>query len=416
MPDRQKPSFDVKCYAAARLHVERNLKKSEIAAQLGVSPGTVTKWLDAGRKKGLWREGAPQKGPEFDNVPDAVRRDAEVLCNGTIVDASAVRLLAGAGDSHLRKVFIVQCNWDEWRSSAIERTGTMDDDDWRAFLATYGRQACYYVKELMKHGKTWGVTWGSHVEAVINAISAEHSSGARPRRDVTIVPLSGVRPGATLTRESSGALAEDLQRALTGRVDKPLTFGQVPAFLMGKLKAAGVLTMWLYVSNSWAYVEVMGSDRLPPEVRAGVPEAVGLVHALDGIVTSISRDGHPFGYGSMRLYENAGYRQADIEQRYQGDIGGIGLLRNGEQRLDVFESRWTGILREDLLAVAQRAASKDNLPAGVVVLAAGSDRIESVLSAVRCGYVTYLIIDQSLAQRMRARIDSRASGLKPNGK
>ena len=284
-------------------------------------------------------------------------------------------------------------------------------------MATLGRLAMPRVIELLADGKTWGVTWGSQIEAVISAIAAECRNGRRLRRDMRVVPLCGSRCGARLFSESSSALAEVLQLALTGRVDAPVSIGQVPAFILGDMSESEARALWKHIVSAPAWLEAFGAGRLPAGLSAELGSKLGarissstpLVHALDGVLTAVSSDGHPFGYGPRRMYADAGYQLEEIQAHYSGDLGGIGLLHAGQAPHTVLESRWTGILREDLLAVAERAARKEPGEAvGVVLVASGSDRVKSVLESVRLGYVSHLIIDESLIEAFTRLLDARA--------
>ena len=301
---------------------------------------------------------------------------------------------------------VVPTSWDDWRDRSHHKrnAGPPSESVWEAWLAEFTRLAAPRARHLLAGGKSWGVTWGSHVAAVIDAINAMPKSAQPRRRGVLAMPLCGNRCGARLASESSSSLAEALQRVLTGSIDRPLGLSMVPAFILGDLDETEVVTMWKHIARSEAYCDVFGTERVPAAARASGSRSHVLVKALDGVLTSVSRDGHPFGYGVQRMYENAGYDWREVEKRYTGDIGGIGLVRPGEAADPKLEQRWTGVTREDMLACAERAAAKKANAVGVVLLVSGADRADSVLESLRLGFVSHLIADDSLNVELMRRV------------
>ena len=130
---------------------------------------------------------------------------------------------------------------------------------------------------------------------------------------------------------------------------------------------------------------------------------------LNGIVTSISRDHHPYGLGSDHLYATAGLDPKLINQAYMGDIGGVGILKKGHQESKIIQSHWTGLLREHLAGCATRAVSSQSTGPGVVVVAIGAGRTETLLECIRLGLINHLVIDNELSQQLKNALP-RASG------
>lgn len=401
-------SREAKQYAAALLLI-RGLKQNEIARILGVSEPTVTQWLKGciGR---YWRVGAVRSGPGLAAAPQEVKRQAQALMQRPAITGEELLWLAGAQHRHLLSVHVVPTSWQAWRERSRRRRRALQfaGAAWQEWLAEYARLAAPRARQLLGKGKYWGVTWGSQVAALIGALGAGPAS-ARRRRGVVTMPLCGNRCGARLASEASSALAEALQLTLTGRIDEPLGLSMVPAFILGDLDEKEVATIWKHIARSEAYCDVFGTERIPAAARAGATRSRVLVKNLDGVLTSNSRDGHPFGYGVERMYENAGYDRRDVESRYIGDIGGIGLLRAGATRDAKLEQRWTGITREDMFACAERAAARKRDAVGVVLVSSGADRVECVLESIRQGFITHVIADESLNDELLRRVGARTA-------
>ncbi len=412
MPAIRAADAEARRVAAAMLRLEGK-RNSEIAAILGVDESTAKRLLDS-RKGDYWRESGFAPGPKLAGLPSELLRTAKAVMSGPAIKVQELELLARAPQRHLRSVTIVPASWGDWQGDgqrAGKRAGQRSEPErWRAWMHEFSRLAAPRARLLMMRGAAWGVTWGSHLAALVAAIEALPEGAYPRRRGVLTLPLSGERCGARLASESPSALAEALQRALAGRVDRPLSVGMVPAFISGKFSASQVLTMWDFISNSAAYCQIFGAARIPARVRPLRAPMRGLVEKLDGVLTSISRDNHPFGYGLGRMYEDAGYSRDEVESAYLGDLGGVGLLRPNREPHERLEARRTGIERAHLFACAARAAARSGDAVGVVLVASGADRAESLLASVHLGYVTHLIADRSLSERLMQLLAERGLG------
>jgi hypothetical protein len=221
---------------------------------------------------------------------------------------------------------------------------------------------------------------------------------------IRVLPLCGNRCGERLTTETSSAIAERLGMELAGQVTAPGALNMVPAYILGDLSDEQALTSWMEISRSAGYCQIFGGEHIPESARPLALPVRPWVLELDGVLTSVSRDGRPFGYGETRMYENAGYDAAAIEGAYLGDIGGVGLVKPGQSPLPLVEKRWTGLRRSELRACAARAAQAGSSAPGVVVLASGPVRANSLLESVRQGYVSHAVIDESLNAELAERL------------
>ena len=389
---RDIPADDV---AVALMHIGNHTPK-EIALRLKIDEAEVSRSLK--RTRGLyWKQANIVEGPALGQVPELLKQRAKARLESTSlrpIRAAQLMQLAGTSLQHLRSVEVVAAEC----SLPLET----DTQTWSGWMTVFARLAAPKVRPLFNGGSTFGVTWGSHVSGLVDAMALE-SDGAR-RRAMRVLPLCGNRNGDRLVSESSSAVAERLGIALAGEVSLPSALNLVPAFILGDLSDDATIPLWMQVGRSEGYCEIFGIDRIPAAARPAAPCKSAWVDRLDGVLTSVSRDDHPFGYGVNRMYENAGYQRELIARAYIGDIGGVGLVRPGEAALPIVEQRWTGVRGIELLACATRAAAANNGVPGVVVVASGAGRATSLIESVRLGFVSHIIIDESLNKELVRRM------------
>jgi DNA-binding transcriptional regulator LsrR (DeoR family) len=375
-----------------------NSQPKEIAARLKIDITEVSRSLKRTQGR-YWKRTAIVAGPELSAVPEKLKGLAAARIEGSAVrpiHASQLMRHAGAQLRHLRSVAVIPA-----RCTLPLET---DSKSWFGWMSVFARLASAKVRPLMSSGATWGVTWGSHVSAVVDAIAHETDGVQGRRRAMRVLPLCGNRCGDRLVSESSSAIAERLGIELAGEVALPSALNLVPAFILGDLSEEDTIPLWKQVARSEGYCEIFGVDRIPSPARPPAPRTLAWVEQLDGVLTSVSRDGHPFGYGENRMYENAGYQRDVIERAYLGEIGGVGLARPGEVAMPIVEQRWTGMRAPELLACATRASEANNGVPGVVVVASGAGRATSLIESVRHGYVSHAVIDESLNEELVRRM------------
>ena len=267
---------------AAALLLLKGYKQTDIAKALGVTEPTITHWIQGGRDR-YWRVGAKRVGPALEAASPALKRQAQSLMHRPAVSTPELMRLAGAPRRHVLSVDVAPTHWDECRNRARRKLGTADaaDNAWRAWLAEFAGFAAPRVRDLMATGKTWGVTSGCQVDAVIDAIAALH---VRPRRAVISIPLCGNPVDAHALADSSTHLAVRLERALTRRVLKPLSLALVPALIPGHLDRTSVATIWDYIAaSSPAYCRIFGTDHLPPGLGFAAPPSLHRARLPPGV-------------------------------------------------------------------------------------------------------------------------------------
>ena len=95
---------------------------------------------------------------------------------------------------------------------------------------------------------------------------------------------------------------------------------------------------------------------------------------------------------------------AMLRELVVGDIGGIlipmpTLTATKKQRVDEINDMWTGLSLDRLAAIAKRAVSGRGL-GGVIVIAFGREKLESIVQSVQMGLVNELVIDHELEKAL----------------
>jgi DNA-binding transcriptional regulator LsrR (DeoR family) len=392
--------------AVALMFLDKKRPK-DIAERLKIGIAEVSRSL--ARTRGLyWNQASAAAEPGLAAVSDQLMQRATARMQGASlppIGCEHLMKLAETDLRHLRSVSVVQA-----RCSLPEEA---DSKSWGEWMSEFARLAVVKLRPLLHDEMTVGVTWGGHLSALVDAITLDPDAVQGRRRAIRVLPLCGNRYGNRLVSESSSVIAERLGIQLAGEATAPGALILVPAFILGDLKDEDTIPLWMQVSRSEGYCEIFGVERIPAAARPPAPPATPWVHRLDAVLTSVSRDGHPFGYGVNRMDRNAGYSRELIESTYLGDIGGIGLVHPGKTALPIVEERWCGIRSDELRACAAKAAKSGNGGPGVIVVATGATRASSLIESVRQGLVSRIIMDESLNEELVQRWTRAQHRLKP---
>jgi len=246
-------------------------------------------------------------------------------------------------------------------AALIHRFGLKDakvlahaDGDYRRTLRRLGRLAARYFEGILQDGMTIGISWGSALYEMIQAI--------RPRRyrHTAVVPLIGAT-GAEATPESGPILAQLLAERL-GCKRYQL---HAPLVVESELARQALL-----------------SER---QIRETLERARRADLALVGIGTTRA------GYYSL---VRAGYLSEEeaAEIRKSGAVGDVCA-----QHFDL-EGRWLDIeLNRRVIGIdAEDLRGIDT----VIGVAGGAVKAQAILGALRGGYVNLLITDRAAARRV----------------
>ena len=124
--------------------------------------------------------------------------------------------------------------------------------------------------------------------------------------------------------------------------------------------------------------------------------------------------GNPNFHVSKKMIMDAGFPEDQHEKAYLGDIGGVWLKRpnlsdtpkrTADTNLEytkLIEDRWMGVTFEHLKKCVENASATDSV--GVIAIAAGKERGEALIEALRSTLLNRLIIDSDLAEHLNATI------------
>jgi len=282
----------------------------------------------------------------------------------------------------------------------------------RASGVAFAQAAMGRVIDLLATGERWGVTWGHNVGCVIGEIVKDPANRAAFAKAPRVVPLCGDPFDVVPTSESSSVLAEQLDVYLNGEHRQDLlSLRNVPSYIPGnneggftRCEIAGIKK---FVLRCKAYQRIFGVSRFQLGARikrtySGTP----LADQLDGILTSVSSDQRTFLYGPATMIP-----MTQSEQRWLNanafDIAGVCLARSSsdgksDPLLARLRVQWTGVTLEQLEACAERACRKRGpaSPPGVVVVAIGVQKANSVAECLRLGLINHLICSADLAGQL----------------
>lgn len=298
---------------------------------------------------------------------------------------------------------------------------TPADDERQRLVAAFYREAAALVAPLLRGCSRIGVSWGHTVSNLIAALDSIFPDRTTKEPVRTIVPLVGEPPSGETSEFSSTLLAERLLRALPHdrAKSKSLTLRYVHAFLSDRLARHHDPDVARGREAARDYYRVVSSYETIFGLRDG--KQAPLVASLDAVITSLSRDGAPWGITtpetegtSKRSLPRTDYMTPDEREVLEevakvaiGDICGVLLPRSLRKTggpvsvawpIEDQQARWTGIRREQLQHLAKTAEP------GVIVIAFGESKVKTTLAAVRAGLVNHLVIGERLARAIASEL------------
>jgi DNA-binding transcriptional regulator LsrR (DeoR family) len=288
----------------------------------------------------------------------------------------------------------------------------------------FGWNAALYVRELVPQMHRVGVAWGKTIARLIDGLGP-----ALPRfqRGTLFFPVSGEPLREHGEENSATTLAASLQAFVDGSPHEgpglngpglnmvipciPDLFSddvtsQIKHSLLGQVEGY----RRIFLGNA-------GQDRLIDEMDT----------LITGVGTASKTSTDPWLIERVNAMHNEPpLTREDFETYTFGDIAGVYLLRpklaeliagrnaktlggagkavrernaTVEAKVKRINSQWTGIQREHVVRCAERARSATET-AGVIVLAIGRAKSETVIEAVNQSLVNHLLIDQDLADAL----------------
>lgn len=370
---------------------------TEIARQFNVHPSTVSRVIKEAVAE-RWLDQTPSfDGSKFDQ---ALLKQAQKLAQQPPELQDRIAALAAKGDlPHKATVRLLRLAEDGRAVTSIDE-----------FFRSAGRSAAPHVLELLRGAATCGLTWGHTVGAVVAGIESLDGRRRDGAGALQVLPLCG-EPllEDSLSMYSSSSLAERLSAAVNGSAADTLPLTMLPAFVPGQFTRAEVEAVWKMISLIDAYGKIFGGREVRLALRDGRPGKYRhKAMALDMILTGISAVGQPLGDNRGPLFDSGKLSENAFREMVLGDIGGVLIERAGlrpDQRaaLDDLATRWTGISSVEMHGCAKRAAAKGG-PPGVVVVAMGRNKSETLVEALRRGLVNHLLIDWDLEREILSRL------------
>jgi DNA-binding transcriptional regulator LsrR (DeoR family) len=304
---------------AARLYYEQDLSQDQIAVTLGVSRSNVSRMLTDARSQGI---------VQIKIVEHAMR---DTALERRIQELLPVR--------HVR----------------VSRSGDSIDD-----FSSVGALGADALTERVRPNSTVGISWGSTLQAVVNAIDSDYLPG------VQIVPLVG-----GMTALSSTSTGDDLVRTMATKM------GASHSTVLAPVVVTSDATRDAFLNE--------------PSISAVLEQARKSDIALVGI-------GSKHSSSTMDLLTGAGLPDATYDalmKDISGDICAQFFDINGEVVDHGWENRIIGIRLDELRRISH-----------VIGVAAGAGKAAGVIGAARGGYVSELVLSSSCALAVVRMLDA----------
>jgi|GEM_PF-5536553 len=292
----------------------------------------------------------------------------------------------------------------------------------------FGWNAALYVRELVPRMHRVGVAWGKTIARLIDGLGPLHPKFARGTQ---FFPVSGEPLREHGEENSATTLAAGLQAFVGGSANEvpglnmvipciPDLFSddvtsQIKQSLLGQVE--GYRRIFLAGSGAGSSGAGPGPERLIDRMDT----------LITGVGTASKTSTDPWLIERVNAMHNSPpLTREDFEAYTFGDIAGVYLLRprlpeiiasrnartpgvsaralrelnaTVESKIKRINSQWTGIQREHVAGCAERARTSGQTP-GVIVLAIGRAKSETVIEAVNQSLVNHLLIDQDLADAL----------------
>jgi DNA-binding transcriptional regulator LsrR (DeoR family) len=383
----KKDDRDFAAQRAAILLCERKMTQHQIGEVLEISQPMVSRLLRRAEEAG-WLE----RRYRFrdDRLPkdrlEALRMFAE--------PRGLLPLLGGLASDNgvrVREVYVFESGQGGESRRAVEHR-----------LRTFGRAAAVKLRELIPNSRFLGVTWGSTIRHVVDAL--EQPRPTPLGHAIGFVPVSGEPMHRDSNRDTSSHLVERLHRLFRPLDPPPPSLTGVAALIARNISPVEAAVVRKFFAQSSAYQEVFG-DRAP------------LIDRVDSLLTSVGKAERPMGFVFDELLQAGSTRNRPLTREalarlVAGDVGGVLIPRRtlgaaDRREVDVLNDMWTGLKRAHLERIALDADRRKR--PGVIVVSMGADRAEIIGEAVRCGLVNVLVIDRSLATALTKELASRSA-------
>jgi hypothetical protein len=281
----------------------------------------------------------------------------------------------------------------------------------------FGWNAALYIQDLVPRMHRIGVAWGKTIARLIDGLRPLHPKFGR---GTLFFPVSGEPLREHGEENSATSLASQLQTFVDGSPPGPGLNMVIPC-VPDQFSAA--------VTDDIKHLllgQVAGYRRIFLGDGGHSPLIDEMDTLITGVGTASKTSTDPWLIERVNAMRNdPPLTREDFEAYTFGDIGGVYLLRPAlgqliaarsgrpaaagraardrsagvAAKVERINAQWTGIQREQVAKCAERARSSEQT-AGVIVLAIGRAKSETIIEAVNQSLVNHLLIDQDLADAL----------------
>jgi DNA-binding transcriptional regulator LsrR (DeoR family) len=261
----------------------------------------------------------------------------------------------------------------------------------------FGHVAAGYIRDLLRPSQVCGVSWGYMLASVVRGLRTLGPPPLRKGPPIEFVPLCGEPLDTAITQYSSSGLAAQLDEALNGGTEHSRPLAAVPALIPEEFTPREVQVIRRLIGHVTAYREIFQGR----EDTEG--QQAPWIDQLDTILTGIGSAETSLRYWDDALVRTGGIDRDRLSGLVLGDISGVLFARpnlspSQQAELTRIEERWTGIREPQMQRCAERAFHQGT--PGVIVVAVGADRAESVCESIKRGLINTLVIDRALADAL----------------
>jgi DNA-binding transcriptional regulator LsrR (DeoR family) len=367
---------DLRAQEAAYLRGQYGMSQDEIAKVLGVNQPRVSRLLERAKAMKCFEEVA-----RFVRTPNISEERME-----------AIRALLAPPDLRAALDGVASATGVTVRNVRVLESGIRSDpteEQADAALRKFGRTAAGRIEELIRESHVFAVAWGRTL-----GLATEHLSESRfhvDRQPILFVPVCA--DPRFPTRFSSTRLADDLNSVVNGGRGERLSLAGIPDFFRRRFKGKNQVIREFSEYHA-SYRRIFASQR-------------PLINRVDSILTGIGYAERPLGHRNQGLLTMGELSASELRELVVGDIGGVliprpGLNAGSRRRVENLNAMWTGIRLDHFTRIAKQAA-RSGKP-GVIVVAIGRRKAETLAEIIRCGLANELIVDEDLSAHLGTRL------------
>jgi DNA-binding transcriptional regulator LsrR (DeoR family) len=405
---RKDEDIEFQAQVAAWLFDKMHFKQEQIAEHLGIKQPDVSRRLKLAEERGWLSRPSFLRGKDITEqrmleIENAFYKRLPEL--RSLIEGVSQRRRSSDAPPHVQVFY-----------SGPTSTST-DTASYHKRQLLFGWNAALYVQELIPKMHRIGIAWGETIARLIDGLDPLHPKFAR---GTLFFPVSGEPLREHREENSATSLASRLQELVEGAPQGPglnMVIPCVPDEFNPEV-TEGIKTLLLG--------QVAGYRRIFLGDGGHSPLIDEMDTLITGVGTASKTSTDPWLIERVNAMRNdPPLTREDFAAYTFGDIGGVYLPRPelGDliaarthrpsatsklarercaaiaAKVARINSQWTGIQGEQIARCAARARAGEQT-AGVIVLAIGRAKAETVIEAVNQSLVNHLLIDQDLADAL----------------